>query len=79
MRRERLIGRLTITRLPEKKRHIALRTLATQGYNVMSLGIHFLVLVNFRGDITNPTIKNRTCFEVEVRLGIIEDLVKWLD
>jgi len=45
----------------------------------MSLGIHFLVLVNFPGDITNPTIKNRTCFEVEVRLGIIEDLVKWLD
>ncbi|MBD1809102.1 hypothetical protein H6F98_27140 [Microcoleus sp. FACHB-SPT15] len=45
----------------------------------MSFGIHFLVLVNFRGDITNPTIKNRTCFEVEVRLGIIEDLVKWLD
>jgi hypothetical protein len=78
MRRERLIGRLTITRLPEKK-HIALRTLATQGYNVMSLGIHFLVLVNFPGDITNPAIKNRTCFEVEVRLGIIEDLVKWLD
>jgi hypothetical protein len=45
----------------------------------MSLGIHFLVLVNFPGDTTNPAIKNRTCFEVEVRLGIIEDLVKWLD
>jgi hypothetical protein len=45
----------------------------------MSLGIHFLVLVNFPRDITNPAIKNRTCFGVEVRLGIIEDLVKWLD
>jgi hypothetical protein len=43
----------------------------------MSLGIHFLVVVNFQGEITNPAIKNRTCFEVEVRLGIIGDLVKW--
>ena len=59
--------------------HFVVRTLAIQRDDVMSFGIHFLVLVNFRADITNPAIKNRTCFEVEVRLGIIEDLVKWLD
>jgi hypothetical protein len=45
----------------------------------MSLGIHFRVLVNFREDITDAAIKNRTCFEVEVRLAIIGDSVKWLD